>query len=138
MGSRNQEEVRLISTFIPLDSNCLMLILSSLSQRGGFLGRKEEDSNTCDCSCFASLGVYIFLSLTLLTTVPWLPHCAPCFPSKIRDLCGAACLRYDVLKAVKTILDKSNRNDKDLAAKYTENWKNHAGHSEVYTGRQRR
>lgn len=25
--------------------------------------------------------------------------------------------------------------DKDLAGRYTENWKNHAGHSEVYTGR---
>jgi phosphatidylserine/phosphatidylglycerophosphate/cardiolipin synthase-like enzyme len=24
--------------------------------------------------------------------------------------------------------------DKDLAGKYTENWKNHAGHSDVYNG----
>jgi len=28
-------------------------------------------------------------------------------------------------------------NGQELAGKYSENWKNHAGHSEVYTGKTR-
>jgi hypothetical protein len=60
---------------ILLDKRKSILIISATLSKRRLSGRKEEDSNSCDCSCTASLRVYYisFSVFDLLWSVPNLP-----------------------------------------------------------------
>ena len=50
---------------------------------------------------------------------------------------------FNFMRAVRAAEEKSAENllvvrDKSLAGKYTENWRLHAGHSELYKGREKK